>query len=210
MAQDQAYAQPAPRFTWRTLAGLFDEAWHRERRRRHRWVAALVILIAAGVLKAALGGGDGSARPGAVIAGTHRPGSVSVGNRYLPGLVRLTFVPQMLDSPIQVGVTKPFKVQLVDHLNESVVRAGVPVYLTQSSYMGKGPTHSSAIINGKPAGQRVVLAFTNARGIATFLITGTKASVLPTQFNAFLLDKAAGFQYGVTGALAVRFSAHGH
>jgi len=62
----------------------------------------------------------------------------------------------------------------------------------------------------QPAGQRVVLAVTNARGIATFLITGTKASVLPTQFNAFLVDRAAGFQYGVTGDLEVRFSAQEH
>jgi hypothetical protein len=212
MVRAQTYHQPAPRISWRSLAGLFEEAWQRERLRRRGWLIALAALVAAGIFTIALTGGEGNgpAKPGPSIASTSKQDSVSASNGALPALVHLTFLPQALNTPITVGVTKAFKVQLVDHLDQPVDRSGVRVYLTRSTYMGKGRPRLSAIVNGKPVGQRIVLALTNARGIATFRITGTKASVLPTQFNAFLVDKAAGFQYGVTGTLAVWFRAPKH
>jgi hypothetical protein len=84
----------------------------------------------------------------------------------------------------------------------------VAVYLTQAIYTGLGKSRPSAIINGHKPGTRSVVALTNSKGIATFRITGTKVSELgPTAFNAHLVDKAAGFEYGVTGALTVWFSA---
>jgi hypothetical protein len=70
MAKAQTHHQPALRFTWRNLAGLFDEAWHREQRRRRLWLLALAVLIAAGAFIAVLtgGGGSGSAKPGPNVA----------------------------------------------------------------------------------------------------------------------------------------------
>ena len=65
MARAETHDQPAPRFTWRSLAGLFEEAWQREQRRRRWWLLAIVLLVPAGVFTAVLtgGGGNGSARP---------------------------------------------------------------------------------------------------------------------------------------------------
>ena len=107
-----------------------------------------------------------------------------------------------------VGKTVTITVQLVGHLNETADRPHVAVYLTQSIYTGLGKTRPSAVINGSKAGTRQVVAYTNSRGIATFRITGTKPSRLyQTAFNAHLVDTAASYQYGVTGALTVWFSA---
>ena len=143
-----------------------------------------------------------------VVAFTNKPGSVSASNRYLPALMHLTFSPQAFTSSIPVGTTATIKVQLVGHLNETADRPHVAVYLTQAIYTGLGKSRPSAIVNGSRPGDRNVMAYTNSRGIATFRITGTKPNVLgPTAFNAHLVDRAAGYQYGVTGALTVWFSA---
>jgi hypothetical protein len=142
-----------------------------------------------------------------VVAFTNKPGSVSASNRYLPALMHLTFSPQAFTSAIPAGRPVTIKVQLVGHLNETADKPHVAVYLTQSIYTGLGKSRPSAIINGKKPGDRNVMAYTNSRGIATFRVTGTKPNVLgPTAFNAHLVDSAAGYQYGVTGALTVWFS----
>ena len=144
----------------------------------------------------------------AVLGFTNKPASVSVSNRYLPALMHLTFNPQAFTRVIPVGVTKTIRVQLVGHLNETADKAGVPVYLTQSIYIGTGKVPPSVIVNGSTPGRKVVKALTNSLGVATFHITGTEPSTVgPTAFNAHLLDKAADFQFGVTGQLTVRFSA---
>jgi len=81
MARTETHDQPAPRFTWRSLAGLFDEAWQREQRRRRWWLLAIVLLVAAGVFTAVLngGGGNGSGHPTSAVTALrpHAPGSSS-------------------------------------------------------------------------------------------------------------------------------------
>jgi hypothetical protein len=80
MATAETHDRPTPRFTWRSLAGLFEEAWYREQRRRRGWLLAIVLLVAAGLFTAVLigGGGNGSTHPMAVAAlRSHAPGSSS-------------------------------------------------------------------------------------------------------------------------------------
>jgi hypothetical protein len=143
-----------------------------------------------------------------VVAFTDKPGSVSASNRYLPELMHLTFSPQAFTSEVPVGRIVKIRVQLVGHLNETAERPHVAVYLTQSVYTGLGKTRPSAIINGSKVGKRQVVAYTNSHGVATFRVIGTEPSErAPTAFNAHLVDKGAQYQYGVTGALTVWFSA---
>lgn len=82
MARAETHDQPAPRFTWRSLAGLFEEAWQREQRRRRWWLLAVILLMAAGVLTAVLsrGGGSGSPRPNVGALGPHASGSSAPGS----------------------------------------------------------------------------------------------------------------------------------
>jgi hypothetical protein len=210
MAKTEMHVQLAPPFTWRTLAGLFEEAWHREGRRRRGWLVALVILMAAGVIIVALTGAGGN-RPtegGANVALAHKPDSASAGGRDLPAATSLTFVTLGPDKPVPVGVTKTLKVQLVGHLTKPAERGGVPVYLTQAMFTTTGVTHAWANINRNRVGDRGV-AFTNARGIAKFAITGTKASSVPTTFDAVLGDSARR-SHGASGYLTLRFSALTH
>jgi hypothetical protein len=83
MARTETHDQLPPRLTWRSLAGLFEEAWQREQRRRRWWLLAIVLLLAAGVFTAVLtgGGGNGPARPTNVTAlHSHAPGSSAPGS----------------------------------------------------------------------------------------------------------------------------------
>jgi hypothetical protein len=139
-----------------------------------------------------------------VVAFNNSPGSVSVSNRYLPALKHLAFSPQTFNAPVPVGKMVTIKVQLIGHLNEVDHQAGVRVYLTQTIYTGLGHGKPSAIINGNRLGHGTFV-YTNSQGIATFQIVGTHPSGLPTAFIAHLLDKAADYQYGATGALTIRF-----
>ncbi len=151
----------------------------------------------------AIGGGF------SVIAFLNDPGSVSVSNRYLPELQHLVFNPQAFNDPIPVGKTEVVQVQLVGHTNQTVDTPGVAVYLNQ--VMDSGTTHdrTSAIINGHLPGSSNVVAYTNAQGIATFNITGTRGGILPTQFIANLKDNHASYIYGQTGRLLMRFVGSG-
>jgi hypothetical protein len=54
---DSAARRPPQSFRWRSLAGLFEDAWARERRRR-RWFLALVLSATAAVLVATLDNGS--------------------------------------------------------------------------------------------------------------------------------------------------------
>jgi hypothetical protein len=210
MAKQESHVQLPPRFTWRTLSGLFDEAWHHGRRRQGRWLVGLLILIAAGVLIVAQTGGGGN-RPtesGASVALTHKIDSASANRGALRATTSLTFVTPVADKPIPVGRAKTLKIRLVDHSAKPVERAGVPVYLTQLMYRATGVTHAWATINGRRVGRSAV-AFTDHPGIATFAVTGTKASSIATTFDASLRDQARRV-YGASGYLMLRFSAAPH
>lgn len=104
MARAGTHDQPAPRFTWRSLAGLFDEAWKREQRRRHWWLLAAILLVAAGVLTAALtgGGGNGSPRPNIAAFGPHASGSSAPGSS-APARSRFALFNQPSASPRAVS-----------------------------------------------------------------------------------------------------------
>jgi hypothetical protein len=214
MAKTQAHSQPAPRFTWRSLAGLFEEAWHREQRRRRLSVIALAALIAAGVFTVALTGAGGN-RPGGLganVALSTKPNAGGASGGGLPAATRVIFVSQFADKPIPVGVTRTFKVQLLDHLNKPVQRAGIPVWLSQIIYSATGVHRGWTIINGHRV-RAPGVALTNARGIATFAITGTRPSALPTAVEAHLLHMPVLHEtarYGASGYLLIRFSAPKH
>jgi uncharacterized membrane protein len=141
-----------------------------------------------------------------MVAFNKSPGSVSVSNRYLPELKHLTFNPQAFNSAIPVGKTVTLRVQLIGHLNQTAYESGVAVHLGQTIFTGLGHARSTVVINGSRPGKRNVTADTNSQGVATFKIIATKPSrPLPTAFTAYLVDKAADYQYGVTGTLVMRF-----
>jgi hypothetical protein len=210
MAKQESHVPLPPRFTWRTLAGLFDEAWHHGRRRQRRWLVGLVSLTAAGVLIVAHSGAGGNrpTEPGASVALTHKTASDNDAGRDPLAMTGLTFITPAADKPIPVGRAKTLKIRLVDRSTKPVERAGVPVYLTQLMYRTTGVTHAWATINGQRVG-RSAIAFTDPRGVATFAVTGTKASSIPTTFDASLRDQARRV-YGASGYLMVRFSAAPH
>ena len=87
---DGAARRPPRSFRWRALAGLFEDAWARERRRRR--LLALVLLAIAAVLLATLDdrGHRGSAKPG-INAGASSllPRCGHISNLYTASLAQL-------------------------------------------------------------------------------------------------------------------------
>jgi hypothetical protein len=60
---DDPSRTPQPMFSWRTLAGLFDDAWKRQRRRRWFVGLALLLMAVALLIISSGGGGNGSVKP---------------------------------------------------------------------------------------------------------------------------------------------------
>ena len=89
---DRAARRPPRSFRWRALAGLFEDAWARERRRR-RSLLALVLLATAAVLVATLdaGGHHSSANPGinAAARSSRLPRCGHISNLYSASLAQL-------------------------------------------------------------------------------------------------------------------------
>lgn len=142
-----------------------------------------------------------------VVAFTDKPAAVSVSHRFLLNLWRTATLPQAIDKPQPVGKRILVRVQVLNHFNSAVQRAGIPVYMGQSMYRSFGQRRASAEINGYPPGKRgSVIADTNRQGIATFYIVGTKPSLIPTTFSAHLWNKVAKYVYGSSGYLNIRFT----
>jgi uncharacterized membrane protein len=139
-----------------------------------------------------------------VLGFVDKPASVSVSHRYLHDLWSAEFIPQAFDYPIPIGRRVRVQVQIVDHFNDPVRRAGIPVYMTQQVYGSLGVRHPAAVINGSPPNRPAVVR-TNSNGVATFYITGKFSRSIPVTFAAHLINKRAQYVYGGTGYLDVRF-----
>ena len=140
-----------------------------------------------------------------VVAFTDSPASVSVSNRFLVNLWRLATLPQAFDGPVPVGKRILLRVQVLNHFNGAVRKAGVPVYMGQVMYRSTGVTRGSARINNHLPGKGQIVARTNKQGIATFYIMGTKPSIVPVTFSAHLINRDGNYVYGSSGYTNVRF-----
>jgi hypothetical protein len=140
-----------------------------------------------------------------VLAFTDAPASVSVSHRYATNLWRTGFVPQAINTAIPVGRTVTVEVQVTNHFNIPVRKAGIPVYLGQLIYSGRGGHTASARINGNPAGVGQIVSRTDADGAAIFHIVGTKPTPVPISFTAHLVNRSAGYVYATSGYLDIGF-----
>jgi uncharacterized membrane protein len=140
-----------------------------------------------------------------VTAFTHSPSAVSVSHRFLLNLPRTALYPAAFNNAQLVGKRIELQVQLLDNLDNPLRRRGVVVYMTQLLYIGPGVHGASARINGHRPGKGKVPAKTNADGVATFYVVGTRSSRTPITFSAHLYDKGANYVYGSTGYLNIRF-----
>lgn len=141
-----------------------------------------------------------------VVAFTDGPASVSVSSPFAVTTLHISLDPDHVDHYVAVGTPVTVRARLLNALNEPVRRSGVPVYLGQVIYAQQGSLLSQARINGSPAGQTPVAAYTNANGVATFVIRGTNAPANPVYFEANLVNGTQFFPYGYSQILPIRFS----
>jgi uncharacterized membrane protein len=134
-----------------------------------------------------------------------KPASVSVSPVFLQNLWSAEFIPQAFNEPIPIGRRLRVQVQIVDHFNDPVRRAGIPVYMTQLVYGSLGVRRPAAVINGLPPNKPAV-ARTNSNGVATFFVLGKRSRTIPVTFSAHLINKQSHYVYGGAGYLNVRFT----
>ncbi len=133
-----------------------------------------------------------------VLAFTDRPEAVSVSDRFLTNLWRTAMIPQAVDQAVKIGKVITLQVQVLDHFNSPVRQAGIHVSMGQQIYAGFGARKATALIDG----QHRSYALTNAQGIATFRIVGTRPATI--SFSAHLLKKRQ-YVYASSGYLNVTF-----
>ena len=139
-----------------------------------------------------------------VLAFAGQPASVSRTSAYVASLWRIVLRPAVI-APVAVGQRIIVHAEVVDRLDKPVRVAHLPVFLGQVIYAERGLQFSNAIINNGQEGQTPVEAATNAAGIATFRISSPVAASNPVYFEANLVKPGAGYPYGYSPILAVRF-----
>ncbi|HEY6625052.1 MAG TPA: hypothetical protein VIX85_14535 [Acidimicrobiales bacterium] len=144
-----------------------------------------------------------------VVAFTSRPGTVSRSDAYLPTIYHLGLAPQAVNRTVPVGQPVTVRAEVLDQLNRPVRQKGIPVYLGQVSYTQQGLVYSQAIVNNAQPGQTPVVAYTDANGQATFVITGTQVASDPVYFEANLINANQFYPYGYSEILPVRFGPPG-
>jgi uncharacterized membrane protein len=140
-----------------------------------------------------------------VLGFTSGPASVSRTPAYVASLWRVVLRPATIDSPVAVGQRVTVQAEVLNRLNEPVRVGDLPVYLGQVIYAERGLQFSEAIINNSQQGATPVEARTNSAGVATFTISSPASGSNPVYFEANLVKPAAGFPYGYSPILAVRF-----
>ncbi len=140
-----------------------------------------------------------------VVAFTSAPATVSVSSSYLPTTYHLSLDPNSVSRVVPIGEPVTLEATILDSIDRPVHQAGVPVYLGQVIYDQQGLIFGQAIINQGQVGQTPVAAFTNADGVATFVIRGTQASTDPVYFEANLVNQRLFYPYGYSEIVPIRF-----
>jgi uncharacterized membrane protein len=140
-----------------------------------------------------------------VMAFAQAPASVSRTSAYVASQWRLVLSPATINTPVATGQQITVRAALVDRFNRPLHVADVPVYLGQVIYAQSGAVASQAVINQGLPGATPVPALTNRRGVATFTIVSHAGGSSPVYFEANLVKPAAGYPYGYSPILAVRF-----
>jgi hypothetical protein len=142
-----------------------------------------------------------------VVAFTSSPATVSRSSSYLPTTLHVSLVPDAVPNIVPLGQPVVFRAEVLDNLNRPVRIEGDPVYLGQVIYGQQGLIFGEAVINQGQVGQTPVVAYTDASGVATFVVRGTRSSSDPVYFEANLVNQSQFYPFGYSEIVPVRFGA---
>ena len=142
-----------------------------------------------------------------VVGFSSAPATVSVSPSYLLTTDHLTLDPASVSRSVPLGQPVTLRASLLDPVDRPVRQAGVPVYLGQVVYDQQGLIFGQAIINQGQVGQTPVVAFTDADGVATFVVRGTQSALDPVSFEANLVQSHQFYPYGYSEIVPIRFGA---
>lgn len=140
-----------------------------------------------------------------VVAFTTTPAGISHSGTYSPTTDHVVLEPEAVNRVVPIGEAITLHAELLDRLNRPVHQSGVPIYLGQIIYGQAGLQYGEAIINSSQTGQTPVSALTNAAGVASFIIQGTRATPDPVSFEANLVSSQHFYPYGYSEIVPVRF-----
>lgn len=140
-----------------------------------------------------------------VVAFTAKQGSVSESASYLPSLWHVSITPAAVNHIQNVGQSVILYAHVLDRMNNSVQKAGIPVYLGQIIYAQSGLIYAETQINQGNVGQTPVEALTNKQGIATFVIRAARFERDPVYFEANLINSQLYYPFGYSNIVSVLF-----
>ncbi len=140
-----------------------------------------------------------------VVAFTSAPAAVSTSPSYLPTTFHVSLDPDSVSGTVPLGEPVTLHASVLDPVDRPVRQAGVPVYLGQVIYGQQGLVFGQAIINQGQIGQTPVVAYTDADGVATFVVRGTQVTADPVYFEANLVDARQFYPYGYSEIVPIRF-----
>jgi len=140
-----------------------------------------------------------------VVAFTTDPASVSRSSTYLPTPLHVSLAPSAVNGVVPIGHPITVHAALLNSLDAPVHDRGQPIYLGQIVYAQDGLRLGNATINSGAPGQTPVVAYTNAQGVATFVVLGTQAGNDPVYFEANLVNLNQFYPYGYSDLLPIRF-----
>jgi len=141
-----------------------------------------------------------------VVAFTSTKETVSLAPTFVPTTWHLGLSPTALNRLVPIGVPVTVRTQILNQLNQPVRIAGIPVYLGQVIYAQRGVEQGTAIINGSLQGTPTVESLTDANGVATFTVTGTRATSDPLYLEANIVNNTYFYPYGYSQTLSLRFA----
>ncbi len=116
-------------------------------------------------------------------------------------------MPDAVNHNVPVGEPITLRGQLLNALDGPIDVRGEPIYLGQVTYAQQGLVASGAVINGSTPGATPVVGHTNAQGVATFTLDGTRPSDDPVYFEANIVNLVSFYPYGYSQIVPIRFVA---
>jgi hypothetical protein len=144
----------------------------------------------------------------AVTAFTEDPATISSSADFHPSPWHVGLTPDGISAPVGLGMRVTLRAQLLDQFDRPVHVRDVAIILGQTIYSQQGLTFGSASINASAPGTTPVIGTTGASGATSFVIRDTKRQTDPIYFQANLLNTKAGYPYGYSEIVPIRFASH--
>ncbi|MFB5190700.1 hypothetical protein [Alicyclobacillus fastidiosus] len=139
-----------------------------------------------------------------VQAVTPKPETLSISNTVLPEQLTTHITPSYFNHGVRLGQSVHMQVQLRNHYGARVYEKGIPVSLNQIIYGESALIAGESKINNGNVGETPIVAYTDARGIASFTITDNTYQDYPIYYEAWI-SQSGKYPYGYSEIVSINW-----